>query len=271
MEGGTVSENVAVPHIPTAAERENTLAQGDFLKLSGDGIFATLQGEGVSAGEPSVFVRLQNCNLHCGANGEGWRCDAWYTWDKTTPEYWQETTNTPIDQTADIIRAAWDQKFADSSAQPRLVVTGGEPLLQQQKIIELVNLLPKWAVEIETNGTVIPHEGLRKAQMNCSPKLASSGNSLRARYRPRALQAIADFDNHWFKFVVADETTDLGEINKIVAEINIDPKRVLLMSEGTTQDKLRESDTRLANVAQRLGYATTARNHIYWFGDKRAT
>ena len=37
-------------------------------------IFGALQGEGPSAGRPSVFIRLSRCNLACQ-----W-CDTAYTW-----------------------------------------------------------------------------------------------------------------------------------------------------------------------------------------------
>ena len=49
------------------------------MKLAklGDGpeIFHTIQGEGVSAGMPAVFIRASRCNLHCV-----W-CDTAYTWN----------------------------------------------------------------------------------------------------------------------------------------------------------------------------------------------
>ena len=46
---------------------------GVELKLSE--IFESIQGEGPTAGEPCVFLRLAMCNLHCR-----W-CDTKYTWD----------------------------------------------------------------------------------------------------------------------------------------------------------------------------------------------
>jgi len=37
----------------------------DRIKLSGDGVFYTVQGEGITTGLPAVFMRLQFCNLMC--------------------------------------------------------------------------------------------------------------------------------------------------------------------------------------------------------------
>lgn len=256
-------------YIPTPEERLVTLGQGDFLKLSGDGTFATLQGEGVSAGAPAVFVRLHGCNLKCGFAGQGWRCDAWYTWDRTTPEFWTEATNLPVETVAEDVKHKWMAAFGEE-AEARLVVTGGEPLLQQAKIIPLLTKLPGWKVEIETNGTLVPRDELRDCQINCSPKLASSGNRHKVRYRPSALQRIASFPNHWFKFVIA-ETADVAEVQAIAEDNQLDYRRILLMSEGTDVATLRERSDWLETVAQTLGCLTTARNHIFWFGDKRAT
>lgn len=257
------------PYMPSESERLNTLSRGDFLKVSGDGVFATLQGEGVTAGEPAVFLRLQNCNLHCGQAGNGWMCDAWYTWDKSTSEYWGETTNRPVQRLTEEVQELWKDKFS-SEVSPRLVITGGEPLLQQRKLVDLINSLPGWEIEIETNGTIMPLNELAELQFNCSPKLSTSGNSLGARYRPAVLQKIASFPNHWFKFVVSSDN-DITEIQAMVADNGLEAARVLLMSEGTDPELLRQSDKRLATVAKALGYTMTARNQIFWFGNKRAT
>ena len=62
--------------------------------------------------------------------------------------------------------------------QDRLVITGGEPLLQGAALARMVAMLEGVSVEIETNGTVAPHPALDPlvAQYNVSPKLAHSGN-----------------------------------------------------------------------------------------------
>lgn len=258
-------------YTPTAEEVQRTSGFSDELKLSGDGVFATLQGEGVSAGRPSVFLRLQNCNLHCGRDGEGWKCDAWYTWDRTTAEFWQETRLSPVISVADTLQESWRTNFDDETLVPNLVITGGEPLLQQRKLAKLLPLLPGWHTEVETNGTILPIDEFQNTQINCSPKLATSGNEQRARRRERVLQGIAAFPNHWFKFVVSEER-DLEEIDAVMQLANGgDYSRVLLMSEGVVGAELVQRDARLEATAKTLGCRVTARNHIFWYGDKRAT
>ena len=54
---------------------ENVRLSLDKIRLSGDGIFGTIQGEGKSMGEPVVFLRTHICNLRCT-----W-CDTPYTWN----------------------------------------------------------------------------------------------------------------------------------------------------------------------------------------------
>lgn len=260
---------MAEVYIPTLEETQHVLQKGDFLKVSGDGVFATLQGEGDTAGEKAVFLRLQNCNLHCGANGQGWQCDAWYTWDRTTPEFWKEVINMPVSEVADQVSTAWTSTFDESDGR-RLVITGGEPLLQQKKIPRLLALLDGWAIEIETNGTITPAQELQDAQINCSPKLSSSGNGQRARFRPNVLNAIAALPNSWFKFVISSDT-DVDEVQDIVLQTDISYDRVLLMSEGTDPETLSKSDEKLADIAKDLGCMVTARNQIFWFGNTRAT
>lgn len=251
---------------PTADERRRLRAAGDRLTLSGDGVFMTRQGEGPTAGRPAVFLRLHRCNLRCGAAG-GWRCDTWYTWDEATPEYWREPVHAEVAEVACRVRETW----SGPDGKNRLVITGGEPLLQQDRVIELIGMLPGWQIEIETNGTVLPRAELAAAcQLNCSPKLASSGNGLRARRRLEALRAIADAPRSIFKFVVAGPD-DVPEIEQLIRSVPLRRSRVVLMSEGTTAATLRERDAVVAGLARALGVGMTRRHHIFWYGDVRGT
>jgi 7-carboxy-7-deazaguanine synthase len=246
-----------------------------FIRLSGDGVFATLQGEGVSAGRPSIFVRTQDCNLHCGNEGQGWRCDADYTWDKKIPEYAAGLRLAPASAIAEEVALSWDTHFGayvDSlNWEPNIVFTGGEPLLQQKKLAKVASLLTGWHVEIETNGTIPVDEAFHEAQINCSPKLASSGNTLRARRRLDALRSIAQLPHHWFKFVIADEA-DITEVTTLMQSVNGGNfGRVLLMAQGVSVDTLQQNSQSLSAIAQKLGCEVTERNHIYWFGNTRRT
>src|SRR6185436_10838972 len=103
-------------------------------------IFESVQGEGASAGEPSVFLRLSTCNLRCT-----W-CDTKYTWDWTAFRYEDEVHPMNVDEV---------RKRIVQSASGRLIVTGGEPLLQRRELEALLAELPEdLYVEFETNGTL---------------------------------------------------------------------------------------------------------------------
>src|SRR5437588_8479601 len=103
----------------------------------------TFQGEGPSAGQQAMFIRLTRCNLSCPG------CDTPYTWD------WSR-----FDPAVESRRIAADELIAwclESSTQ-LVVITGGEPLLQQRGLAPLVASLTHAGrrVEIETNGTRTP-------------------------------------------------------------------------------------------------------------------
>jgi|SRR3989344_2157459 len=238
----------------------------DMLKASGDQVFATLQGEGVTAGKPAVFLRLHFCNLACS-----W-CDTKYTWDQNREEFWREPVDWSFSEATTNIGKAWTEKFGFEvpSFEKRLVVTGGEPLLQQKKIVSLLKLLPDWNIEIETNGTITPLPELQGCQINCSPKLENSGNLKNRRYRPETLKAINAMQNSWFKFVVTSEG-DVTEIEEIVKECNLNPKKILIMPEGTTLNATTAHLKLVEEVVRRKAWSVTKRNQLVWFGNKRRT
>lgn len=253
---------------PTTEDRERVARHIDQLKLSGDGVFATWQGEGVNTGQPSVFLRLHHCNLTCGLES-GWQCDTWYTWDRRTPEFWQEPTDDDFDSLARSINDSWNSEFS-TQPEKHLVVTGGEPLLQQNQLAQLLKLLPGWTIEIETNGTIAPIAELSIHQINCSPKLDNSGNRLSRRYKPEALRVINSLPNSWFKFVVQTEE-DLVEVSDIVDEISINSDKVLIMPEGQEAQTMLTRGEQLHSIVEEHGWQLTLRQQLIWFGNERRT
>ena len=230
-------------------------------------IFASLQGEGPSQGRPCAFVRLSRCNLACV-----W-CDTAYTWrfeGDNRPHRAQLTYERKANQvTLDEAEAA--RRIA-ALGQPRLVVTGGEPLLQAPAVARMLAFLPDMRVEIETNGTVAPPPALDAlvAQYNVSPKLAHSGNPADLALPPERLRAWAAEPRAAFKFVVA-ESADVEEVLELAERFAIPRERVWLMAEGTDAATLEARETWLAPLCLEHGLTLSKRMHIQLYGDTRGT
>lgn len=218
-------------------------------------LFTSLQGEGASAGAPATFLRLGDCNLNCRY------CDTPYSWDWHHYDRGIELVDEDVLVTASRIRA-----FATR----RLVITGGEPLLQQPALEALTRELSEFVFEIETNGTVAPSAALIAVvhQWNVSPKLASSNVSLNRRRKLDVLDTFRDTGRAWLKFVVCGPG-DLGEIEQLVDSARWPADRVILMPEGRTPALLSERSPEVAQAALARGYRFSTRLHVMLWSDVR--
>ena len=156
----------------------------------------------------------------------------------------------------------------------RVILTGGEPLLQDEAWQELMTALLETDVsyhfELETNGTLVPSEKFDQLvhQYNVSPKLENSGNEQAKRRRSEALEFFACSPKAWFKFVIASET-DLVEIEEIIATHSLPADRILLMPEGRDEATLRDRRLWLADLCRENNYRFSDRLHIQLWGSKR--
>jgi 7-carboxy-7-deazaguanine synthase len=132
-------------------------------------MFFTLQGEGPFAGQAAIFIRLAKCNLDCSFCDTFFDDGDWLTFDQIE------------DKISETILGYWNGKneLAPNWAvqdgvknYPNivLVMTGGEPLLQENISAFMQQQLSRFkAVQVESNGipdTVVP-EGVT---LVCSPK-----------------------------------------------------------------------------------------------------
>jgi len=211
-------------------------------------IFDTIQGEGVFTGTPATFIRLQGCPVGCP-----W-CDTKYTWAKGGTRM----------QTGDILAAIATTEFGHlgGGLQPHVVITGGEPLMQN--LDDLIGALraqgellwgSSFTIQVETSGknNFIGKE--RPDWVTWSPKSRLAFNA------PKELKAIVNE----IKFVV-DSNLEEPTVYSLVAEfthnvlLGIIAKMpaIVLMPEGVPPGE--------ANIEKTLALLE---KHPHWrFGDR---
>lgn len=219
-------------------------------------IFQSVQGEGPSAGLRCIFVRLATCNLRCA-----W-CDTRYSWDFANYDYATEVTTWSIE--------ALGERIVESG-ETRLVITGGEPLIQQDLLARLCQgLPPELRIEVETNGTLVPSESLcaRVDQWNVSPKLSNSGEISERRFNASALERLRATGRAWLKLVTAG-ADDSAEAAGLARTLRWPAERVMLMPLAATAEDLALVGPPVLRSAEKLGFGYSPRLHLELFGGQR--
>jgi len=219
----------------------------------------TLQGEGRSQGRPAFFLRLGMCNLDCS-----W-CDTPYTWDWIGKNGVAYSKKSLIHMSAeDVLRILPDDC-------PRLIITGGEPLIQKSALIDLIETIndydPAMRVEIETNGTLSPMGLPSFVHFNVSPKLPHAGIDLARGIKIEILSIFNDWDAD-FKFVVS-QIEDADLIRDLQQIIGIDGSRIWLMPEGRSAREINNELESWFMLCADNRWNLSTRLHVLAFGDKR--
>ena len=268
------------------------------LLISSD--FYSCQGEGISSGIPSYFVRLGLCNLTCGMSnkflnqlvkdkkledGEIFVGDlhaagkATWTCDSTSQWAWRGE-----DKDFQYLIDRWREQdiYEDiCNGTIHIIWTGGEPTIpaHQESIVNfhkyweniqgLENLYtefmePKFYNEIETNGTIVIGDNLFKllSQINCSPKLSNSGLSAKQRINPAAIARIMEHSNYQFKFVISNEE-DVEEIFRdFVIPFGIPLSKVVCMPGLDDVANFEERTRFVMEMAKKYKFRGLTRLHI---------
>ena len=219
-------------------------------------IFKSIQGEGPNFGKPAIFLRTAQCNLKCT-----W-CDTKYTWDWKNYDYTKEVKEMTLEEIK--------EQLIDLEIK-HLVITGGEPLLQQDDLADLLSFLkPDFYVEIETNCTILPNKMLTDLvdQWNVSPKTENSGNPLELYENDECYYFFANQENCFFKYVVENES-DIPEIKKFVTKYNIPENRVQLMTQASTKEEISAREKSISELAKANNFLFSPRLHVAMWGAQR--
>jgi organic radical activating enzyme len=239
-------------------------------KIAVSEYFYSLQGEGRTMGIPAIFLRLTGCNLMCGGygvekdgilrDGASWVCDTIAVWIKGTTYSFEELVDL-LNQKINFI-----QRLNEGV---HLVITGGEPLLQQNRIVSFLEYLErnyacKPILEIETNATIVPSVELDSMvhYWNTSPKLKNSGMPEKERIKAEALSFFYENSKTMFKFVIS-EFADWEEIKTdFIDTVLVKKEQIVLMPAADSLENLLKKNQLVAEICIQHQIRMCTRLHV---------
>ncbi len=218
------------------------------MKLSE--IFYSIQGEGLYAGVPSVFIRLAGCPYDCR-----W-CDTPYA---IKPADSREMT---VEQVFESVKR---------NLPGHAVVTGGEPFITDE-LCELTSVL-KNADAIVTIETSAPFylADLECDLLSISPKLSNSLKNPHEKvpFDPACTARLMKKYDCQLKFVV-EKPIDIVEINSTLDKLpQISKDRIMLMPCAANRDEYLKRAKMVADICLETGFRFCPRHHIMLWGNKR--
>lgn len=231
--------------------------------------FYSIQGEGIYAGRPAVFLRLKGCNLLCGGigslqsgkceQGATWRCDTMDVWTKGEPQSFESICNN------------WqDRNWIDALQKgAHLVITGGEPLLQDKSLAGFLTYfiqryLFKPFIEVETNGTITPDPSCDHFidHYNVSFKTENSGMKPKTFLNPNSVLFFSKRTNVSFKCVVSEKQDIDSFMKHFVIPYDLDRSRILCMPAADSQESLHQLGPHVVEWCKAYCFRYSSRLHI---------
>jgi len=269
------------------------------LLISSD--FYSVQGEGISSGVPSYFVRLGICNLTCGMSrafannllkeasledGEIFIGDlqaegkATWTCDSTSQWLWRGE-----DKEFQYLIDRWKEQGVYDDIRNgtiHIIWTGGEPTIkghqqsivnfrkywydQEKKTLREVGYISDFMPydEIETNGTIKIDDELFTIldQINCSPKLSNSGLEAKQRINEAAIRRVMQHKNYQFKFVISNEEDVKELFRDFVVPFSIPLTNVVCMPGLDDVANFEERTQFVLEMAKKYRFRGLTRLHI---------
>ncbi len=215
--------------------------------------FLSIQGEGKTCGVRAVFLRLSGCVCTCT-----W-CD--------TEEVWKRGD---FYEPHELMVLFKEKGYIDAIAKgAHLVLTGGDPLMQQTRLSEFLILLFAQLgmipyIEVETEAVIQPKQALDQwvRQYNVSPKLANSGMPIARRFIKGVFAWHSHDTRSFFKIPVSTEA-DVDEFEKLAEGENLrilrERNALWLLPLSNHRENWQKKAPVLAEVAMRRGYNLSPR------------